>query len=153
MKYIIVILFLSISHFLFSQHKKTIINQKKIGPLNCSYNKFINAEKKDTIYALILSFRNAKYTNVNDTKLILIPKNDSLAFKELIKNLKEALSAMGAKTSMTWDKPYYSITISELVETMIFGDSTKSNGGYCLIEKTDVGLLIKWLGSFNFGKG
>ena len=26
-------------------------------------------------------------------------------------------------------------------------------GGFCLIEKTDVRLLIKWLGSFNFGKG
>ena len=153
MKYLILILLLSTSHILFSQHKKTILSQKKIGPLNCSYNKFINAEKKDNLYSLILSFRNAKYTNINDTKLILIPKSDSLAFKELKKNLKQALVEMETKSTNTWDKPYYSITISELVETMIFGDSTKSNGGFCLIEKTDVRLLIKWLGSFNFGKG
>ncbi len=153
MKYSIFILFIIAASNLCSQNKKTTLSQKKIGPLNCSYNKYINTEKKDTIYALLLSFRNAKYTNVNDNKLILIPKNDSLAFKELIKNLKQALAEMGKKTTTTWDKPYYSITISELVDTMIFGDSTKSNGGYCLILKADIGILIKWLEGINFGKG
>lgn len=147
----VLVVFLCYSNLITAQKKTVDISKVKIGFLKPSYLKTIDIEAKDTTYYVYIGFQNQKYTTITDTKSVFLTKD--IEVKVFIDNLKMAMVEMETKQNIKWEKELYTLGLFDFSNRLyVFEKPTKGNG-YTTISKKEVEELIKWLESFEFGKG
>jgi hypothetical protein len=148
MKYIILCALIVVSTFCYSQEMRKTMSTKQIGRITCKHDLKINLETKDTTVLVYLGFQNLEYTSITDiASIIFIPKLDSTALPMFIADLKAASEYIGTKTSVRWDKTYYSIYLYDFTNSLYLAERKKSGGGYTTLSKKEVTNLLLWLES------
>lgn len=146
-----VFIFFFFSSSITAQKKRLEISKTKIGNLSPNYSKSIDLEKNDTIYYVYIGFQNLKYKSITDSKSIFLTNDSDI--KGLVKDLKMALAEMNVKQNIEWKKELYALILYDFSNELYIAESPKKGSGYTTISKKEVDELIKWLESFEFGKG
>ncbi len=141
-------MFFSLS--IFGQTKRVVISKLEITNLTCEHVKLVNLDKNDTIYYISISFKNLKYSSISDYKYIYIYSRAELEI--FVKDLTSALSEMGIKQNMSWDREEYSIVLNESTTKLLylFADSPR---GLISLSKKEVEKILNWVNSVKYGEG
>ena len=145
------ILFLCYANSLMAQKKRVDVSKSNIGSLMSTYVKSIDLEVKDTVYYVYIGFQNEKYKTITDAKSIFLTKD--VEVKALIKDLKTAVLEMETKQNIEWRKELYVLALYDFSNRLYISEKPTKGSGYTTISKKEVEELIKWLESFEFGKG
>jgi len=150
-KFIILFLLSTFSLVVTAQNKTVKISELQIGVLSCKYSMRIDLEKKDTIRYIYLGFQNAKYSSITDIKSVMFDvSKDSTDVYDFKKDLKMALSEIGNKTSISWDKKNYSVALYDFNNKLYLREASKDGSGYTLLTKGQVEKLIDWIDIIGF---
>jgi hypothetical protein len=134
-----------------AQKKRVDVSKSNIGSLMSTYVKSIDLEVKDTVYYVYIGFQNEKYKTITDAKSIFLTKD--VEVKALIKDLKTAVLEMETKQNIEWRKELYVLALYDFSNRLYISEKPTKGSGYTTISKKEVEELIKWLESFEFGKG
>jgi hypothetical protein len=152
-KQILSILFfilLTTNSVIYGQTKRVTISEAKIGGIDCQHKKTINLDKGDTSYYVIFGFQNAEYQTLIDIVAIGFHAEDSAEIKEFSKSLKSAYNQMGSKSTITWSKSKYRITLYDFSPNLYLMQPIEKGNGYIIISKENVLLLINWIESIGY---
>lgn len=148
---LISLLFLCYSNSTMAQKKRVDVSKSDIGGLMLTYAKSIDLEIKDTIYYVSVGFQNLKYKTITDVKSVFITKDIEL--KAFTKDLKTAIVEMETKQNIEWKKDLYVLALYDFSNRLYISERPTKGSGYTTISKKDAEELVKWLESFEFGKG
>lgn len=151
-KLFFVLVFILLNSLSITAQEKTVnISKSEIRIISLSYSKLIKLETKDTLYYVHIHFRNAEYSVLSDYKSIFFYKKEDI--KEFVDNIKTAKEEIENKQNISWKKELYAIGIYDFSKSIYIYESPAKGGGFTDISKKEADKLIKWLESFEFGKG
>lgn len=128
--------------------KQTItISKEKINPFDCEYTKIIDKDSGDTLYFILMSFKNMEYPSLDDRQYLDFEHNeDKDAF---INDIDSAVSYLDNKElEMDWSKNKYRVSkYSGSKNVFVYAEIKR----WTAINKNSAIKLSAWLKSINIG--
>ena len=151
MKKLLILTLCILSLQLYSQKSNKTIYEKKIGSLDCKFDRVIDLSKSDTSYYIYCGFQNIKYSSITDLGSIFLTNQTDLL--KTIEDLKECVKYMDDKSiSYSIDNKRYVGTKSEEVKgrfyiydfskNLYISDLSQLTEKYTTINKKK---LLKWI--------
>jgi hypothetical protein len=138
----------------FSQKRTVTIAEDHFGEVNCSYEKTILTETRDTFYLLILSFRNLEYPSLGLMGGIGFNKTNDI--KQLIADIKSVMEETNKDkdSNVEFERTLFTVKTSPGgwgKHLRIYEPASKQKSFTVLTHK-QAESLIKWLDRIEIGK-
>jgi len=131
-----------------AQVKTVVLSKVKIGTLTCENSLRIDLDRKDTTTDVVFSFQNKKRKVLDVRNIIFLVGYQGEELQQLSKDLSVALSEMKTRQNLDWNRPHYSLSLEDFSSSLTFGET--GNGGFTMLQKSDVTALVNWLHKIGF---
>lgn len=135
----------------FSQTQKVTLSKEKLGTVECEYALKIDLEKSDTTKVIYITFQNEAYKSLTSISAIgFYPTTEKEVITNFIMDLKAAMPEIGKKTTLSWERKYYSLHVYDWKNAVSIQEPKSGGNGYTYLTKKQAEKLIEWFSKIGY---